>query len=108
MNVASNPYYVGTAKDPINQQMDLSGQERMYKDQEQFQKADSILPHELESIIQVLGNTFVSLADLQRMLENVKQNETVDSKHVGQLQDKIDQINNLILELPEELNKISL
>ena len=108
MNVASNPYYVGTAKDPINQQMDLGGQERMNKDQEQFQKADSILPHELEGIIQVLGNTFVSLADLQRMLENVKQNETVDSKHVSQLQDKIDQINNLILELPEELNKISL
>jgi|TARA_R110000803_G_scaffold195438_1_gene258664 hypothetical protein len=108
MNVASNPYYVGVAKDPINQQMDIDGQGRMYKDQEQYQKANSILPHELEGIIETLGNTFVSLADLQRMLENVKQNETVNSKQVSQLQDKIDRINNLILELPDELNKIAL
>jgi hypothetical protein len=42
------------------------------------------------------------------MLENVKQNETVDEKHVSELQDKIDRINNLILELPEELAKLSL
>mgnify|MGYP000126412022 FL=1 len=42
------------------------------------------------------------------MLQNVKQNETVDEEYVSDLQDKIDRINNLILELPEELAKLSL
>ena len=108
MNVASNPYYVGKAKSPVNAQLSVKAQELQYKNDEKFQKAPPIMPHELEQITATLGNTFVSLAELQRMLENVKQNETVDEKYVSQLQDKIDRINNLILELPEELAKLSL
>tara|TARA_R110002073_G_scaffold228630_2_gene389396 strand:+ start:132 stop:458 length:327 start_codon:yes stop_codon:yes gene_type:complete len=108
MNVASNPYYVGPAKNPVNAQLSVKDQELKYKDDEKFQKAPPIMPHELEQITATLGNTFVSLADLQRMLENVKQNKTVDEKYVSELQDKIDRINNLILELPEELAKLSL
>lgn len=108
MNVASNPYYVGVSKDPVNQQLSVKDQEMNYKEQEKFQKAPPILPHELEQITSTLANTFVSLATLQRMLENIKNNKEIDQEYVLELQDKIDRINNLILELPEELSKLSL
>ena len=39
MNVASNPYYVGPAKNPVNAQLSVKDQELKYKDDEKFQKA---------------------------------------------------------------------
>ena len=42
------------------------------------------------------------------MLDNVKNNASVDDADIKSMQDKIDQINNLILDLPEELAKLSL
>ena len=42
------------------------------------------------------------------MLNNVKENESVDKANVEELQGNIDKINNLILELPKDIAKISI
>ncbi len=42
------------------------------------------------------------------MLNNVKENGSVDKDNIEELQEKIDRINNLILELPKDIAKISI
>ena len=42
------------------------------------------------------------------MLGNVKSNESVDDDDIKTMQDKIDKINNLILELPTDIAKLSI
>ena len=42
------------------------------------------------------------------MLDNVSHNASVDDEDVKAMQDKIDQINNLVLGLDEDLGKLSL
>jgi len=109
MNSAySSPYSVKPDSNPIQQSLNTDGQQKMYKEEEKNQKAPPILPFEVEGITEVLGNTFVSLAELHRMLSNVKENGSVDKDHVEELQGKIDKINNLILELPKDIAKISI
>ena len=79
-----------------------------YKDEEKEQKAPPTLPFELEHITAKMGDTFVSLTEIRRMLDNVRNNASVDDTDVKAMQDKIDQINNLVLELPEQLAKLSI
>jgi hypothetical protein len=104
----SSPYSVKPDTAPIQQSLNTDGQQRMYKEEEKNQKAPPTLPFEVEGITEVLGNTFVSLAELHRMLGNVKENGSVDKDDVEELQGKIDKINNLILELPKDIAKISI
>ena len=108
MNTADSPYSTKFNDKPINQLMDTTDQQKKYKDEEKQQKAEKILPHELEHLIARLGDTFVDLAEIRRMLDNVKNNASVDDADIKTVQDKIDQINNLILDLPESIEKLSL
>ncbi len=108
MNAAESPYSTKFNDKPINRHLDTSDQQKKYKDEEKDQKAPPTLPHELEHLTDKLGDTFISLTEIRRMLDNVKNNASVDSDDVKAMQDKIDQINNLILDLPEELAKLSL
>ena len=104
----ANPYSTGFNQKPIRRHLDTSDQQAKYKDEERHQRAEPTLPFELENLVDQLGATFVSLAELQRMLQNVKGNESVEDEDVVNLQDKIDKINNLILELPDDISKLSL
>ena len=108
MNTTNSPYSTKFNDKPINRHMDTSDQQAKYKDEEKTQKADPILPHELENLTDKLGDTFISLTEVRRMLDNVKNNASVEDEDVKEMQDKIDQINNLILDLPEQLAKLSL
>lgn len=109
MNSAySSPYSVKPDTSPIQFSLNTDGQQAKYKEDEMNQKAPPELPFELDRITEVLGNTFVSLADLHRMLGNVKGNGDVDKDDIEELQGKIDKINNLILELPKDIAKISI
>lgn len=108
MNAAESPYSTKFNDKPINRHMDTSDQQAKYKDEEKQQKADPALPFELEHLTDKLGDTFISLTEIRRMLDNVKNNASVDDADVKGMQDKIDQINNLILDLPEDLAKLSL
>lgn len=108
MNTEDSPYSTKFNQQPIKQKSNTDDQVAKYKNEEKLQKADPVLPYELEKLTEVLGNTFISLAELHRMLGNVKNNESVDDEDIKTLQDKIDKINNLILELPKDVAKLSL
>jgi len=79
-----------------------------YKDDEKFQKAPPILPFELERINEVLGDTFVSLAELRTMLVSASNNEEINKAAISNTISKIDKINELILDIPEDLAKIGI
>ena len=108
MDQAEFPYSVGPEDQPINFHMNASDQMSIYKDNEKYQKAPPILPFELQQINELLSNTFVSLAELRNMLSKAKANENISSGAINQINQKIDKINELILDIPEDLSKISI
>tara|TARA_R110000824_G_scaffold97675_3_gene233337 strand:+ start:237 stop:563 length:327 start_codon:yes stop_codon:yes gene_type:complete len=108
MDTPENPYSTGPEDNPISFHMNVQDQLSMYKDNEKQQKAPPILPFELQHMNELLGNTFVSLAELRNMLSNAKANKDISSSAVDQINDKIDKINELILDIPDDLSKISI
>tara|TARA_R110001583_G_scaffold43179_3_gene137312 strand:+ start:1338 stop:1658 length:321 start_codon:yes stop_codon:yes gene_type:complete len=100
------PYSVGPEDKPINFHMNVQDQMSMYKDNEKEQKAPPILPFELEHMNQLLGNTFVSLAELRNMLAKAKESQEISNSGVDLINNKIDKINELILDIPDDLSKI--
>ena len=108
MDGAEFPYSTGPEDNPINFHMNVQDQLSMYKDNEKHQKAPPILPFELQHMNELLGNTFVSLAELRNMLSNAKANKDISSSAVDLINDKIDKINELILDIPDDLSKISI
>jgi len=108
MNDGKFPYSIGPEDNPIQFHMPVVDQIIKYKDDEKFQKAPPILPFELERINEVLGDTFVSLAELRTMLVNASNNEEISKAAISNTISKIDQINELILDIPEDLAKIGI
>ena len=108
MNDGKFPYSIGPEDNPIQFHMPVVDQIIKYKDDEKFQKAPPILPFELERINEVLGTTFVSLAELRTMLVSASNNEEINKAAISNTISKIDQINELILDIPEDLAKIGI
>ena len=108
MNGANNRISTRFNDNPINRHLDTTDQQKKYKDEEKEQKAPPTLPFELEHVLSKIGDTFISLTEIRRMLDNVSHNASVDNEDVKAMQDKIDQINNLVLGLDEDLGKLSL
>tara|TARA_R110002012_G_scaffold15869_1_gene62350 strand:- start:7993 stop:8355 length:363 start_codon:yes stop_codon:yes gene_type:complete len=120
MSSAQFPYSTGPEQNPINFHMNVQDQIIKYKDDEKFQKAPPILPFEIEKINEVLGNTFVSLAELRTMLVQLstKQpepgnptelpNKGINKAALSNIISKIDNINELILDIPDDLVNISI
>tara|TARA_R110000772_G_scaffold121220_1_gene227525 strand:- start:1687 stop:2013 length:327 start_codon:yes stop_codon:yes gene_type:complete len=108
MNSAESPYSTKFNDRPIQHRQNADDQIAKYANEEKEQKAPPTMPFELEKLTEVLGNTFVSLAELHRMLGNVKNNESVDDEDIKTMQDNIDKINNLIIELPKDIAKLSI
>tara|TARA_R100000664_G_scaffold26321_1_gene36486 strand:- start:4068 stop:4337 length:270 start_codon:yes stop_codon:yes gene_type:complete len=80
-----------------------------YKDDEKFQKAPPILPHDLEKVTELLGNIFSDLADLRNKLSTASQNPEMNKVALSNLVSKIDEINEVIvLEIPEDLANIGI
>ena len=108
MNDGKFPYSIGPEDNPIQFHMPVVDQIIKYKDDEKFQKAPPILPFELERINDVLGATFVSLAELRTMLVSASNNEEINKAALSSTISKIDKINELILDIPEDLAKIGI
>ena len=108
MNDGKFPYSIGPEDNPIQFHMPVVDQIIKYKDDEKFQKAPPILPFELERINEVLGSTFVSLAELRTMLVSASNNEEINKAALSSTISKIDKINELILDIPEDLAKIGI
>ena len=108
MDGAEFPYSVGPEDKPINFHMNVQDQIGMYKDNEKHQKAPPILPFELEHMNELLGNTFVSLAELRNNLAKAKASDQISDGIVDHINNKIDKINELILDIPDDLAKIAI
>ena len=108
MNDGKFPYSIGPEDNPIQFHMPVVDQIIKYKDDEKFQKAPPILPFELERINDVLGATFVSLAELRTMLVSASNNEEINKAALSSTISKIDKINELILDIPEDLANIGI
>ena len=108
MNDGKFPYSIGPEDNPIQFHMPVVDQIIKYKDDEKFQKAPPILPFELERINEVLGTTFVSLAELRTMLVSASNSEEINKAALSSTISKIDKINELILDIPEDLAKIGI
>jgi|TARA_R110002020_G_scaffold28147_1_gene89980 hypothetical protein len=123
MDGAEFPYSVGPEDKPINFHMNVQDQMSMYKDNEKNQKAPPILPFELDSLTQELGAVFVSLANIRNMLIRASRepvqgdptelpfNQAAGNINIGAVKnitDKIDQINEIILDIPDDLAKIAI
>tara|TARA_R100000995_G_scaffold47690_1_gene22684 strand:- start:346 stop:672 length:327 start_codon:yes stop_codon:yes gene_type:complete len=108
MDGADFPYSTGPQDKPISFHMNVQDQIDMYKDNEKHQKAPPILPFELDRINELLGNTFCDLAELRNMLTKAKASEEVSDEAIDTINDKIDKINELILDIPADLSKIAI
>jgi hypothetical protein len=118
MNGAEFPYSINPDDTPINFKMKTSGQESKYKDDEKHQKASPILPYDLNEMNEMLGNMFVSLAELRNMLSRVKNqpeegptqlpHKGINKGAIDNINNKIDKINELVLDIPDDLAKIAI
>lgn len=104
MNNGYNPYNTGVASNPVNNQLNVDSQISKYKEEEASQKAPPILPHELDNILAVLGNTFISLTQLSRMLSVASQNGEIDKLVINKIVDKVDKANEIILAISQDLD----
>ena len=57
---------------------------------------------------QLLGDTFTNLVEVRNMLAAAKSNENIASGVIDNINNKIDQINELILDIPDDLAKIAI
>jgi len=118
MNGGEFPYSVNTDDKPINFQMNTSGQMAKYKAEEKLQKSPPIVPFDVEAMNSTLGNVFVSLAELRNMLMRLTAQpiegptevpyQGVNKGAVDNITNKIDKINEIILDIPEDLAKIAI
>tara|TARA_R100000808_G_C2154277_1_gene165155 strand:- start:8263 stop:8634 length:372 start_codon:yes stop_codon:yes gene_type:complete len=123
MDGAEFPYSVGPEDKPINFHMNVQDQISMYKDNEKDQKAPPILPFDLEPMNQELCEVFSRLANIRNMLaravnQPVQGDPTelpydqaagkINKGAVQNITNKIDQINDLILDIPGDLAKIAI
>ena len=109
MNTSQDsPYSVKPDDNPIRFSMNVQDQITMYKDNEKHQKAPPILPFELEQVNQVLGDAFVSLAQLRNILSDIEQKDDLNKCTIHAVKEKIDKVNELILEIPYDLAKIAI
>ena len=108
MNDGKFPYSIGAENNPINFHMNVQDQVIKYKDDEKFQKAPPTLPFELEKLTEIIGNTFVSLAELRTMLANASKNPEINKAALSNIISKIDNINELILDIPDDLANIDI
>lgn len=103
------PYFTGIADKQYSPNLNTDGQIRKYKEDEMKQKAPPILPYELQQIQQLMGDTFVSLAELRAMLMTASNRKGIDSNTIDSINQKIDKINEILtLEIPEDLSKIAI
>tara|TARA_R100001079_G_C4404822_1_gene132981 strand:- start:182 stop:538 length:357 start_codon:yes stop_codon:yes gene_type:complete len=118
MNSSEFPYSVNTDDKPINFKMNTSDQMAQYKNDEKYQKAPPTVPFDIEAMNSKIGDMFVSLAELRNMLMRLTAQpiegptevpyEGVNKGAVDNITNKIDKINEIILDIPEDLAKIAI
>ena len=108
MTNAPNPYQTAIMPKEVNYKLDTRNQEMMNAEEEKNHDAPRILIYPLDQLTQLLSSTYTSLVQVYSVLDQAKQNPVINSKALTKLQNKIDKINRLILDLPEELDNLGI
>ena len=109
MNNGNSPYSTGFNDKNIRlDQGTLADQIAKYKQEEVNHKAEMKLPHELAGIERLLGDTFVSLTTIRNMISHAEQNKEISRHTLDVVKDKIDTINKIVLDIPDDLSKIGI
>ena len=108
MNTENSPYVTKPNDNNIRHNLDTRRQLDKYKGEEKSHKASKILPHEMENISKFLGDTFTSLTQIRNILTAAGKNKEISLHVLDSIQEKIDTINKIVLEIPEELDKIGI
>ena len=104
MNNGYYPYSMGIADKQFSKDLNPTSQINKYKEDEKLQKAPPILPYDLDTVKQSLGNAFVSLTQVRASLEIAQGNNEVNYGAIDSIKEKIDEINKIILDIPEDLD----
>ena len=108
MPIATNPYRVGIAADPIND-LDVSNQVQKYKDEEASYKAPQVLPFNFNGAQELISILYKDLLDIRNMVLAAERNPLVKTKYTAPILKVIDNIGNEILQdIPELLDKLQL
>ena len=109
MNNGNSPYSTGFNDKNIKlSQGSVDDQISMYKHDEIKQKSDMVLPHELEGIDKMLGDTFVSLTNIRNKITSAQQNKELNQHVLDNIKEQIDIINKIVLDIPNDLAKIGI
>ena len=108
MNTGNSPYETKPIDKIIRHGLDPRNQVSKYKGEEVQHKAPKILPYEMENINRFLGDAFVSLTEIRNIINAAGNNKEISAHVVDNIKEKIDIINKIVLEIPEELDKIGI
>jgi len=108
MNTGNSPYETKPIGKIIKHDLDPRNQIGKYKGDEERHKAPKVLPHEMENINKFLGDTFISLTEIRNILVAAGNNKEISVHALDNIKEKIDTINKIVLEIPEELDKIGI
>lgn len=100
MNISTNPYQIGVASNPKLQQGDVEGQMKIYKQDERDAIAPRVPSFPLENIDAILSNVFVSMMQIRELVKQTENHPGSCRQKIEIVEDKIDEINKHILELP--------
>jgi hypothetical protein len=103
VNISTNPYQIGVAANPKLQQGDIDNQMKIYKSDDQQAIAPEIPSFPLENINAILSNVFVSMMQIRELIKQSENHPDACSEKIALVEDKIDQINKDILDLPTYL-----
>jgi len=88
--------------------MDTHAQEILKKEQEYESKAPPTLMFPLETLMQFVGNMIVTLTQARTALNVAGDNPQSDKKVIGNIVDKLDKVNLILITIPEDLEKLKL
>ena len=108
MNTGNSPYQTKPIDKLIRHELDPRDQINKYKGDEQQHKAPKVLPYEMDNINKFLGDTFISLTEIRNILVAAGNNKEISIHALDSIKEKIDTINKIVLEIPEELDKIGI
>lgn len=108
MPIATNPYNVGIAPNPIYN-LDTQNQMRKYRDEEKNHVAPQALPFNFDGSQELISKLYKDLIDLRNMVITAENNSQIKRKYTYSILKVIDNIGKEILQdIPELLDKVQL
>ena len=108
MPIATNPYSVGIAPNPINN-LDTQSQIQKFKDEEATHIAPQVLPFDFDKSQELISMLYKNLLDIRNMVLAAEKNPQVKTRFTRPILNVIDNIGNEILQdIPELLDKLQL